>query len=597
MLRLNPTICVLLFVASFTAGVVAAGDARPLRYQPGQFPRHDAVRQVGGELASAEFYLRSGSFRATQTGQLQSFFMPPYGSVLYLNTEADLRDVPLGTFLVFSLSDDPAGGPARLVTVQDQFTLDARQGFMYRLEELHLGEGRLLTTRHGASAAQADLGRRELRVNDLTRFWKGDKQVQVSDLVVGDELLFNLTGTAAAPGGNAAAGVCSDVWIGVDTHQRATGELRKQHEEFLLARGLPGWIDAIDGNKLTVTLFSGDPDTFQKTLSADFTVGKDVSTVVANQELRTWNPGSDRERSHLLEVRKTPVEGLGDSGVHVVVSVANMLEGFRRGRVVRIFGGSGKLKDMPCGEGLMNYGYSRLQTSEIIEITPREYPTQFPFRTDYGNAHLPWYKLEEGKLPPRYAEHQVLGEIVSTADEQSGTFRTDRTGELVHFRLIPKATVRRLNDDAKLSDIPPGTRCRFHLFQDESGAFTKASLVSDEFSYQAANGVTYRIEALRLAEGKLLAARQIPEVKNYNGDMEQPPDIGRAELPVTAETRLWKGDAQIQLSELAVGDQLLFNITGEQPGLRAHCTDIWVGKDTHKQVTEQQIEKRKRTKK
>lgn len=576
--------------------MAAAGDTRPRRAPAPVFPKSDAVRLVEGELASAEFYLRCGSFRASHGGQLQSFVMPPYGSVLYLNAEADLRDVPLGTFFQFSLTDDPRGGPALLAMMQDKFTLDARQGVTYRLDELHLGEGRLLTTRHGGSARQSDQGRSELHVNDLTRFWKGDKQVQVSDLAVGDELLFNLTGTTAAAGDTAKEGVCSDVWIGVDTHQRVTQEQRTKHEEFLKARGLPGWIDAIDGNKLTVSLFSGDPEAFQKTMLADFAAGKDVSTVVANQELRTWNPRSDRERSNLVDVQKLPPEGIGSSGVRLVVSVPNMLEGFRRGRVVRIFGG-GKYTDMPCGEGLMNYGYSRLQTTEIIEITPREYPTQFPFRTDYGNAHLPWYKLEEGKLPPRYAEHQVLGELVSAADEKSGTFRTDRTGEPVAFTLIPKATVRRLNDDARLSDIPPGTRCRFHLFQDDKGAFTQASLVSDEFSYQATNGVTFRVESLRLAEGKLLAARQIPEVKNYNGDMEQPPDIGRAELPVTAETRVWKGDTQIQLSELAVGDQLLFNITGEQPNQRAHCTDIWVGKDTHKQVTDAQIQQRKGGKK
>lgn len=582
------------------AGTLRAGDTRP-KWPAGEFPKSDAVERVGGELASAEFYLRRGTFRASQTGELQDFALPPYGSVMCLNAEADLRDLPLGTFCVFSLIPDPSGAPVRLVTVQDQFTLDARQGFTYRLDELHLGEGKLLTTRHGASAAQADLGRRELHVNDLTRLWKGDKQVQVSDLAVGDELLFNLTGTVPSNANAQAAtapmpGVCTDIWIGADTHHHVTAEQRKRHAEFLKARGLPGWIDAIDGNKLSVTLFSGDPENFQPLLD-DFAVGKELSTVVANQELRTWNPGTDRERSTLLEIQKTPVDAYGTSGVRLVFTVANMLEGFRRGRVVRVFGPGYRPKDMPCGEGLMNYGYSRLQTTEIIEITPREYAGQFPFRTDYGNAHLPWYQLQEGKQPPLYAEHQVLGELAQAEDDTHGQFRTDRTGELVNFTLIPGASVRRLNTDAKLAEIPTGTRCRFHLFQDDHGAFTRASLVSDEFSYQAANGLTYRIEGLRLAEGKVLAARQIHEVKNYNGDMEQPPNIGRAELPVDATTHIWKGETPVQLSELAVGDLLLFNISGEHPGVRARCTEIWVGKETHKLVTDDLTQKHKAGKK
>ena len=34
------------------------------------------------------------------------------------------------------------------------------------------------------------------------------------------------------------------------------------------------------------------------------------------------------------------------------------------------------------------------------------------------------------------------------------------------------------------------------------------------------------------------------------------------------------------------GDALLVNLTGEQTGAPSHCTDIWIGADTHKLVTE-----------
>ncbi len=74
-----------------------------------------------------------------------------------------------------------------------------------------------------------------------------------------------------------------------------------------------------------------------------------------------------------------------------------MLEGFRRGRVVRVFGPGWPIKDQFYGESLMGYGYARLQTAEIVELTPKEYPAQFPFRTDYGNEHLPWYQLQPGQ--------------------------------------------------------------------------------------------------------------------------------------------------------------------------------------------------------
>lgn len=586
---------------------------------PGEFPPHHSDRRISGELVSADFYHRTGQFRASKTGELVDFTMPPYGSVNYLNTDADLRDVPLGTFFLFFLNQDSKGGFTRLATMQDQFTMDAGHGFSYTLDELTLGEGKLLTTKHKVAKPHSDAertkfdserARKELLVTSETRVWKGAKLLKLSDLAVGDELLFNLTGKTAQNPGR-----CTDIWIGAETHKLATERQRQTYTAFVKFRGLPAWVDAVDGDKLTVTLFTGDPGSFHETWMHDFTVGAELRAVVANDELRTWNPPTDGERAKLLEVKTGPVNCYGTSGVRLTFSVANMLEGFRKGRVVRVFGSAWPRKDPPYGEGLMNYGYSALKTAEIIELTPREYPAQFPFRTDYGNESLPWYHLTPGQTPPHYSEHNMLGELVRVdAGNRSGQFRTDRTGELVDFTLIGDAppahlktskpaskkppvpadfaaSVRYLNAEADLSELPLGSRCRFSLYQDEKGTFTRASLVTDEFSYLAQNAINYRIEWMKLDEGKLHVARQIPEVKNYNGDMEQPPDIGRTELLINADTRVWKGAHQVKLTDLAIGELLMVNLTSEQPGSPSHCTDIWVGPETHELATEEQQKK------
>ena len=555
-------------------------------YQPRplEFPPHHSDRRISGELVSADFIHRAGQFRTSKAGELIDFTMPPYGAVNYLNAEADLRDVPLGTFFLFFLNRDAHGGFTRLATMQDQFTTDAGHSFSYRLDESKLGEGKLLTTRQSISKNQPDLGKKELLVKDETRVWKGNKQVKLADLAAGDELLFNLTGkTVDSPGW------CSDIWVGAETHKFATEQQRKKFAEFTKRRGLPGWVDKSEGNQLTVTLFSGDWHTFKQTYMDDFVIGKDLAVVVANDELRTWNPPVDKEKSTLLEIRKASVDAYGTSGVQLVFTVANMLEGFRRGRVVRVFGSGWPIKDQFYAESLMGYGYGRLQAAELMENPAKEYPAQFPFRTDYGNEHLPWYRLKTAELPPRFSEHLVFGEIVKVdAAARAGQFRTDRTGEAVDFALIPEGAIKYLNAESSLADLPPGTRCRFHLYQDEKGAFTHASLVSDEFSFLASNALSYRVETPKLDEGKLHVARQMPEVKNYNGDMEKPPDIGRCELRVNPETRVWKGEQQVKLSDLVVGDSLLVNLTAEQPGMPARCTDIWIGPETHKLVSDQQ---------
>jgi len=558
-------------------------------YQPKplEFPPHHSDHRVSGELVRADFIHRTGQFRMSKTGEIVEFTMPPYGSVHYLNAEAELRDVPLGTYFLFFLNDDGHGRFTRLATMEDQFTMDAGHGLSYRLDEARLAEGKLLATRQSLPKNQPDLGQAELHVTPETRVWKDDHPLKLEDLKPGDELLYNLTGkTATNPG------VCTDIWVGAETRKQVTGQQSAKFAERMKRLGLPGWIEKTEGNKLTVTLFSDDVPTFKKTWKDDLVIGRKLETSVANEELRTWNPPSDREHGSLLEIQNVPTDCYGCSGVRVVVQVPYMLEGFRRGRIVRFFGDGWAIKDPPYGQGLMNYGYGGPTNSEILENTAREYPLQYPYRTDFGNENLPWFRLQPGQPPPQYSGHRVLGELVKVdAEKGTGQFRTDLTGDTVEFSLVSGGTVHYLNANGSLADIPPGTRCRFNLYQDENGAFTQAWQVSDDFSHLASNNTTLRVQALKLNEGRIDVAWQLTKMKNYNGDMEREPDLGQNILAVTPETRVWRGDQPAKLSDLAVGDLLLVNVTGEVPGQPAHCTDIWVGEDTHKLMTERQGKK------
>jgi len=370
--------------------------------------------------------------------------------------------------------------------------------------------------------------------------------------------------------------------------EAATQQQRERYAESIKLRGLPAWLDRTSGNELTLTFFSGDAKRFEADWLGSFAVGKDLAVCVANDELRTWNPPTDKEKASLLEIRRSPVDRFGTSGVTLVVRVSYMLEGFRRGKIVRVFASDWKLKDQPYGESLMGYGYARLLDSELPECPAYEYPEQFPFRTDYGNDHLAWYRPQPSQPLPAFSEHLVLGELVTVdGAKRTGTFRADRTGESVEFSLLPEAKIRSRNTDARLEDLPVGVRCRFQMYQDANGRFTLVGRVSDEFSYLAENAVTWRVEELRLGERKLRVARQIPEVKNYNGDMEQPADIGRTELLVSDRTRVFKGTQQASLGELKIGDALVVESSGELPGQPARLTDIWIGTEAQKLATEQ----------
>lgn len=449
------------------------------------FPPKGSEKRVRGQLLSADFIHRTGTFRA-EDGTLTPFRLIPAGIMRYRGSEADMREVPLGTQLTFLLLPDAEGKLTRLISTEDDQPADPAQ------------------------------------------------------------------------------------------HQRFI--------DFTKARGVAAIIDKTEGRLVTLTFFSGDPAAFQKDFMPDFAKGKTVKLCVSNDELRTWNPGVDGDASTVEEVRELPADGVfGSSGVQVVLKTSNMLEGFRRGRVVRVFGAGWKVQDQLYGESLMGYGFGRMLNPELVENVAKEYPEQFPFRTDHGNPHLPWFQLKPGTKPPPFSEHVVHAELVK-ADraKQAGQFRIEGTGKLVDFTLIEKPTLKRLGNDAWFEHLAIGQRHRFHTYQDEKGEFTRVSFITDEFSHQSAIHTTARIIAVDVKDNRLDIAWQLPEVKDYNGDMQRPKDIAQTRLHIDADTRLWKGDTQAQPADLTVGTTILFNLGGTP----TRCSDIWIGEDTHKLVIE-----------
>ena len=132
-----------------------------------------------------------------------------------------------------------------------------------------------------------------------------------------------------------------------------------------------------------------------------------------------------------------PIEGYGCSGRRVVIQVNNMLEGFRQGRVVRVFGSGWKVRNQVYQECLINYGYSHRPPPDFRECLAKHYPEQFPYRTDHGNRHLPWFRVREGTPPPMYSEHLMFGDLIRVdAATQSGEFKTEGTGEVVKFTML-----------------------------------------------------------------------------------------------------------------------------------------------------------------
>lgn len=360
---------------------------------------------------------------------------------------------------------------------------------------------------------------------------------------------------------------------------------RQKFVAFTQARGLAGRVDGTDGKTLTVTFFSGAPDQFIANWGEAFQPGKEVRVCPANDELRTWNAATVAEKGTVIALDAIPAEGHGNSGRRITIQVGHQLEGFRPGRIVRVFGAGWPVQNQIFQECLVNYGYSHRPAPDFVENWAKHYPGQFPFRTDHGNRELPWFQAEEGREPPRYAEHVVYGELSAVDPEnQSGEFKKEDTGETVTFTLLDTGSKKPAlysqyiggeSGNARLADLALGIRHRFHLFQDASGEFTRCSFICDDFSQLGLNFLNYEVVAIDSKLGRLEVNWQRTPVQNYQKEMETPPPYGRSLLRFGPETPVWNDQAPATVADIQPGAQIRVNLTAELPGRPSQCAGIW----------------------
>jgi hypothetical protein len=492
--------------------------------KPGEFPPPRSDHAVAGALVEADFIHRAGQFRDTATGELTDFKLLPFAVLRYQGADADLRDIPLGTSLTFSLFQDEHGAFTKVARAEDAFSLAAK------------------------------------------------------------------TDQPLAP---------------------LTIQQRKRHTAFLKERGLPALVEWVRGKDMAVTLL-GDAEDLRSLLNSQ---GIDLAkmalqqgrlrAVVANQDLRTYNPPVDGEGSTVLECQRILPNRFGCSGARLVIEPNLLLEGFRKGHIIRLFAPGWPVHDMPYGETL----YSEAPNALVEE----ESPNQYPFRTDFGNADLPWYHLTAGVFPPYGSQHMTSGELVTMdAPHRRGQFKSDQSSKLVDFTLPPFGGALYHNADANLDDLPLGMHYRFYLYPDEHNAFTRAALIEDDFTRAVQERVTYRVESIDPKARTLNLARQLAPMKDEHDHLVQPPDLSHGVFGLTDRTLVWKGAGGGKVADLAkgdlagagltgtdlakgdtagvglaAGDLLLIELNGRTSHHRGDCIQIWDGPAAWKQATDQ----------
>jgi hypothetical protein len=235
------------------------------------------------------------------------------------------------------------------------------------------------------------------------------------------------------------------------------------------------------------------------------------------------------------------------------------------------------------------------------------------FRTDGGDASLPWYQVEYGKFPPPGSAHAVAGELIELDHlNRTGMLRPDRDDTQKRpqwdiarpFEMLPYGSFRYRGAPAELRDIPIGTHLHGLVYLDEvppgvlkkgiprpeprPESFNRYLLLEDDFSYMQRHDRLWLIESL--ATDLTTSAVTGINAVAVGADGAKPADAKAKNFVVTPATRIWKGTGFGTIADLAPEQKVLVNLTVctlKGPG---RCTDIWLDAESRALATAQQLE-------
>lgn len=341
--------------------------------KPREFPPEGSAHVIAGELIALDHINRTGVLRPDRTDAQRRgdwdiplpFVLLPFGTIRYHGAPAELRDIPIGTHLHgLFYQTPPLSGPksptkkavgeeprmsfeaafSRVLQFEDDFSFFARQRWIWRVEGIDLLSGTLTVVATGAAKNPVGVKPTQFVVGPATRIWKEGAVGAPTDLVVGQNVLLNLTVcTLKGPGR------CIDIWLDDRSRDAATAHQRELHRLYQREHGLAGQIDEVDNQQgiVTVTLFAG----FDPKLKEDFAVNDIITATVAKDSLRTWDQINDKKSGSLLEIQGVQASP-GRSDFRLKFKPSLLLEGFRPKQIIRVFSAKWKVDDLPREERL-----------------------------------------------------------------------------------------------------------------------------------------------------------------------------------------------------------------------------------------------------
>jgi len=182
-----------------------------------------------------------------------------------------------------------------------------------------------------------------------TRVWQGQGIATTNELAKGQLVQFNITWATLY-----GRGLLREIWIDDESRQLAASHQSAKHHDYIRQRGVAGWVDAVDNSNriITITFFGG----VDMKLIDEFVKGKQAEIAVATKSLMMYDPFNDRRGGPVLDVKHVTIQP-ESSGVQIQVQPDILLEGYRPGRIIRVFTPSIPFRTLPQEEGL--YGFDQ----------------------------------------------------------------------------------------------------------------------------------------------------------------------------------------------------------------------------------------------
>ena len=349
-------LCAVVLLAPLPAIADQKSDAALRNHipKPGFFPPEGAGVLLDGDLVASDPINRRGALNKGPYTDRHHFAMLPYGMVRYHGAPADIRDLPPETHLhgrfLLPMEGEEQTIPHRnhaithnhAILLEDNVSFYSRQGRSWKVVGIEQRDGpaprlQLFVEPVGPEIDGGINKPTWFDIDDATRIWQDCRLVKRDQIKPGQNVQVNLT-----RGAEDDALATTDIWVDEASLAACKEIQRQRHLRLIRSRTLPGWIDAVKNNdtgggEMTITFFGGmDPSLYFDIRDMK---GRGPRICTAENTLRTWTYHNEwAVPADVLEWKETEDPPLGSSGIQVKVSVAQMLDGFRPGRVVRARG-------------------------------------------------------------------------------------------------------------------------------------------------------------------------------------------------------------------------------------------------------------------